>query len=77
MMAATIKIGLFTATIEKYNWTSENESLAELLNSMLPIYGPSGSDPNPDHTAAVEAVNLLGGEVVSFDQLPYVDGRIY
>lgn len=76
-MAATIKIGSFTATIDNYKWTSDNKEFAAMLTTLLPALGPSGSDPNPDHTAAVEAVNLLGGEVVSFDQLPYVDGRIY
>lgn len=68
-MAATIKVLNWTATIDAYQWTSTNGALARLLNAMLPTWGPSGADPNPDYTAARQAAEKLSGEVVAYDDL--------
>ena len=68
-MAATIKVLNWTATIDAYQWASANENLARLLNAMLPTWGPSGADPNPDYTAARQAAEVLGGKVVAYDDL--------
>ena len=78
-MAATIDLetGQPTATIDGYEWTSDDKNLAEYLNTMLDPLGPSGADPNPDLTAAQEAVKELGGKVVLFDEVESVPGRVY
>lgn len=62
---AKIEIAGFEATITNYKWTCpESPELEGLLNARLPSGGPSGSDPNPDRTAAMNAVKFLGGEVI-------------
>ena len=65
------------ATINNYVWASPAEGLADLLNSELPWHGAGPSDPNPDLTAAQDAVKKFGGEVLSFTPVEYVEGRIY
>jgi hypothetical protein len=77
-MPATIQIGPFRATITDYRWSSDTPELLALLNVLLDPTGPSGSDPNPDLTAAQNAANLLGGQIVAAEALdPPVEGRIY
>jgi len=76
-MSATVKIGGILATITDYQWSSDNKQLQNLLNAALPETGPSGADPNPDHTAALNAIEAFGGEIVSFDEAEHVSGRIY
>ncbi len=76
MMAATLRIGNLEATIDGYVWTGE-PVLARALNAMLDPDGPAGSDPNPDHTAALLMARQFGGEVVRFDKADYVEGRVY
>jgi hypothetical protein len=66
-----------TATIQDGVWASENDSLQSLLNAMLDPLGPSGSDPDPDHTAAMDAAEKLGGKITQRDKVEYVEGRIY
>ena len=63
-----VSVAGFPAQIDSYRWTSKDKALERLLNSMLPAGGPSGSDPNPDYTAALDAVARLGGEVLSYDK---------
>jgi hypothetical protein len=46
----TVNIAGDIATIDGYEWQSDNESLQELLNAMLHPSGPSGADPYPDLT---------------------------
>lgn len=58
-----VKIAGITARINEYVWTSDNKDLEKLLNSMLDPEGPSGADPNPDYTAAMQAIEALGGEI--------------
>lgn len=65
------------ATIQQYKWTAKDESFTRLLNSLLDPDGPSGSDPNPDLTAAREIAKLLDGEVVSFQEMFVEPGLIY
>ncbi len=76
-MPAAVRFGGIDATISGYVWSSEDESLAGMLNAMLPAGGPSGADPNPDGTAAQEAVRILRGELVSVDSLPSETGSVY
>ena len=65
------------ATIEGYVWTSPDAGLAAMLNAGLPWHGAGPSDPNPDLTAAQDAVKTLGGEVLEASPVEYVEGRIY
>lgn len=53
-----------TATIKDYHWSCESKSLETLLNAKLSAHGPSGADPHPDLTAAQQAANDLGGQVI-------------
>ena len=66
-----------TATCDAYSWESTNLSLAVKLNAMLDDEGPSGSDPNPDYTAALAAVEKYGGKVTEFTKLPYDPETVY
>ncbi len=72
-----VNIGGDVAEIEGYEWTGDNDALVDLLNAMLDSAGPSGADPNPDLTAAQNAIDRLGGEIVHADEVEYVEGRIY
>lgn len=65
------------ATIDGLEWTSEDDSLQSLLTAMLDPLGPSGSDPDPDYTAARDAADKLGGRITQHDEVEYVEGRIY
>jgi hypothetical protein len=76
-VSAIIRTGRDRATIDGYEWASENLALQGLLNAMLDPIGPSGSDPNPDYHAALAAVEALGGEVISYDKTEYEEGVIY
>ena len=74
----TAQFGPYKATIEGYKWSvPESESMEKLLNASLHPYGPSGSDPYPDLTAAREAVEELGGKVLDWDDIePIPEGTI-
>lgn len=76
-MAAIVEINGDKAIIRDYKWSSSNRQLAEILNTMLDPLGPSGADPNPDGTAAEEAVRRLGGRVISIDETESEDGVVY
>lgn len=77
-MAATVRIYGQIATIDGYVWSCANKSIERLLNAMLDPLGPSGADPDPDYNAARNAVDRLGGELVSHDPPDdYIEGRIY
>lgn len=66
------------ALIEDMVWKCEDMQLQTILNSTIPPMGPSGDDPDPNHTAAMVAINRLGGGVVTKrDDVEYVEGRIY
>jgi hypothetical protein len=75
-MAATVKIDGQTSKIDGYEWAGD-EPLTLLLNSLLDPAGPSGGDPNPEWTAANEAIKQLGGEILSFDRLDFDSSAIY
>lgn len=47
------------ATISGWEWVSKKASLEIKLSSFLSPYGPSGSDPYPDLTAARNAIAEL------------------
>lgn len=76
-MSATVRIAGVEATIDGYVWTSDDATLAGLLNAMLDPTGPSGSDPAPDLHAAQAAVDVLRGEVVESELPGFVAGRVY
>ena len=73
----TIKVGEFEATIENYQWRSDFEPLAQTLNALLNPLGPSGADPNPDYSAALHAIEVLGGEILSFDDASFDADVVY
>lgn len=76
-MAARVLFPEGEATIKEYHWTAERPSFERLLNSLLDPYGPGGHDPNPDLTAAKEAMKLLGGKLLSWDEsLPLEKNQI-
>ena len=76
-MSAIIRIDLIEATIADYRWTSKNKVLADMLNAMLDPLGPSGADPNPDGTAAIEAAEMLGAELVSVAPVDFNPRTVY
>lgn len=76
-MSATVIIGGEKATIDGYEWTSDNQALEDLLNAMLDPLGPSGADPNPSLTAARSAVDRFSGEVVIFDKPEFDPEAVY
>ena len=74
----TVQFGASIATIDGYKWRSANLPLASLLNARLPLYGPSGADPNPDLTAARELAAELGGTIIDEGEpMESIEGRIY
>lgn len=75
-MAATVKIDGMTSTIDRYHWEGD-EPVTSLLNSYLDPKGPWGYDPNPDYTAAAEAVKRFGGKILSFDEMDFDPDVVY
>lgn len=66
------------ATIEDMVWSCDDDQFEDVLNSMIDPLGPSGADPDPNHTAAINAIEILGsGKVTQRDEVDYVEGRIY
>lgn len=77
-MSATIKIMNKNYTITDYKWSGQDEVVVAMLSSFIDPDGPSGADPNPDATAAQNVVDELAiAEMVRFDKLDYVPGRVY
>ncbi len=76
-MSATIKVLNEEYTIKDYKWSGPNKTVVNMLDSFLSPNGPSGSDPNPDATAALKIENKLGFKVVHYDKLDHVPGRVY
>lgn len=78
-MAVTIQVGRQFAAIDNYQWESSNKVLEKALNSLLNKNGPSPSDPYPDHTAAINAVKVIGGKIVKVDpmRIPLEKDRVY
>lgn len=66
-----------TATIDGYVWRSDDETLQDLLNSMLDPNGPPGGIPDPDWEAAQAAIEQLGGEIVEHEAVESEAGRVY
>jgi len=72
-----VKFGPYEATIEGYQWNCKEKSLEKLLNASLHPYGPSGSDPYPDLTAAKKAAAEFNGEILDYDKpKPIPEGTI-
>lgn len=77
-MAVTIRVFGTTATIEDYQWTSPDRSVARLLTAatLLP-QGESGAMPYADLAAAERAVKVFGGRIVRIDPIDAPPGRLY
>ncbi len=73
----TVDFGLAVATIDDLEWTCEDAGFLSLLTAMLNPLGPSGADPDPDYTAAMAAIEQLGGTITQRDEVEYVEGRVY
>ena len=76
-MPATVMIDGKEAMIKDYVWVSGDKELINMLNEILPLGGPSGADPNPDGTAAQEAVKVLGGKVLKIVPVEFDPEVIY
>ncbi len=76
-MSATIKVLNKKYTIEDYKWSGPDKIVVNMLNSFLDPDGPSGSDPNPDATAAQAVADEMGFKMLRYDKLKYVPGRVY
>lgn len=76
-MTARIVIDGVEATIKDYHWTCADKAIEDYLNARLSPYGPSPSDPNPDLSAALHAVDELGAELVDYDEVERKPGVIY
>lgn len=73
-----VNIGGSIAVINDYVWTCDVDvGLEKLLNSLLPAFGPEGSDPHPDLTEAQRIMSMLGGEIMEVETADPVAGRIY
>jgi hypothetical protein len=73
-----VQFGSDFASIEDGQWSGENKSLIDLLNTLIPLGGPGGQDPDPDYHAAQRAIDALGyGKITKADEVEYIDGRIY
>jgi hypothetical protein len=76
-MSVTVKIAGSIATISAYEWASDNKSLQRVLDSMLDPLGPVTSDPDPDYSAALNAIASIGGVLISHDEVESTEGVIY
>lgn len=78
-MGATIRLGKtnVTATIEKYVWSSSNKDVENWLNGLLKSRSASGSDPNPDCSAARDVISLYGGTLLNCTKLEFDPDKIY
>ena len=71
-MSVTIRFnGDTTATVDGSTWTCSDEDYLVLLRTITHgAFGPSGSDPNPDHTLARKAAKMLDGTVIEVKARP-------
>jgi len=80
-MSALIEIGSSLAYIDDdLQWQSDDLVLLELLKGMSEPFledGPSGADPHPAETLAMEVTEKLGGRILDVKPLPRVKDRIY
>ena len=73
-----VDFGGTVASIINYTWTCDDDMLLSLLNSILDDDGPSGSDPDPDYTAAQIAIEEVGnGKIVFADDAEFDEDVIY
>lgn len=70
----TVQIGPYRASIDAGVWQSDNADLLGVLQTMHP-QGVSSAFPDKDLAQALDAVEQLGGEVVSKSEpLPAAEG---
>ena len=67
------------ATLKHGVWSADDSSLAEFLGLMMPDYGPSPSDGDPELACGLRIAERLKAEVVAHEPIPHehVPGRVY
>ncbi|RYX80929.1 hypothetical protein EON83_26325 [bacterium] len=64
-MPVTVRMFCNIATVKDYEWHCDNPKVLDLLNATLEPDGPSGADPDPDYSAAEEAIRFYGhGQII-------------
>ena len=65
-MSYTVEIlgGAVRATVKDRRWSSDDRLAEQLLNAHVDPTGPSGSDPDPDYTLALEAARRWKGRII-------------
>ena len=77
-MTAKIKTPHGEAVCEGYEWHCEDKVIERYLNSLLNPMGPGGEDPNPDLTAAEQALEEIpDSELVDYTPMNRVEGVVY
>lgn len=72
-----IDFGYAVATVSGGQWSSDDAELVPLLESIAPLYGVSGSEPDRDMALALNAIGLFGGKITEADTPEADDGVIY
>jgi hypothetical protein len=65
-MAITIQLASRRARVQHRQWSGDAD-LVELLQGTLDPDGPTGSDPDPDRTAAELAAQKFGVVIIAAD----------
>lgn len=73
-----VQIGDKRAIINNLVVTSADKATQRRVEVLLPLYGPSPADPDPDFTVAQQVVSTYNG-VIKFYQKPPTegDGKVY
>jgi hypothetical protein len=73
-----LRIGRLEASIEEGVWSCPEPAVQRALQVMVPVEGVSSAFPDPDLALAIEAAELLGGEVVDPPKAPETsDNTVY
>lgn len=72
-----VDFGYAVATVSGGQWSSDDTELVTLLESIAPLYGISGAEPDRDMALALNAIEVLGGEITEADKPESDDGVIY
>lgn len=79
----TLQIDDSILTIDSWRIDGDDREIvefAEAIKALIPLGLGSPSDPNPDHSLAVEVLKYVGGKILQADPLPHDDDeeeRIY
>lgn len=55
--------------VDEGKWSGNDTGLVKTLNFMTEMREPPLYDPDPDYTIAKEITDLLGGEIISYDEM--------